>query len=175
MSLFSKLLGEGKKEVASTLKKAWKDTLEGAEKLVEAGKEKESEEHKPIVNAPIPEAPEPEESGFSWGPVMPDEENQFNYPGPFTLYFENIFKEEFPEYEVTCEAPADRQAWIYTFCKDGEKKLVVELLGQSSAAYKIRRDCLRQGIPYLRYYYDHEGWWNTRAYVTQRTRAALNP
>ena len=51
----------------------------------------------------------------------------------------------------------------------------IAMLGQSSAAYKIRRDCLRQGIPYLRYYYDHEGWWNTRAYVTQRTRAALNP
>ena len=57
--------------------------------------------------------------------------------------------------------------------KDGQKALVVELLSRSSAAAKLRRDCQREGIPYLRYYYDYEGWWNTRSYVTRRTAQAL--
>ena len=30
-----------------------------------------------------------------------------------------------------------------------------------------------QGIPYLRFYYNHEGWWNTRSYVTRRIANAL--
>ena len=30
-----------------------------------------------------------------------------------------------------------------------------------------------QGIPYIRFYYDHEGWWNTKSYVIRRTSEAL--
>ena len=58
--------------------------------------------------------------------------------------------------------------------RDQKTALIVELLPQRSSVYKLRRDCATMGIPYLRYYYDHEGWWNTYSYVTERTRAALN-
>ena len=51
--------------------------------------------------------------------------------------------------------------------------LVVELLSQGSDAYRLRKQCRADGIAYLRYYYDHEGWWNTKAYVIECTRGAL--
>ena len=34
-------------------------------------------------------------------------------------------------------------------------------------------DVVEKGLPYLRFYFDHEGWWNTRAYVTKRVAEAL--
>ncbi|MBQ7246706.1 MAG: hypothetical protein IJS22_01250 [Lachnospiraceae bacterium] len=112
-------------------------------------------------------------SGFSWGEVMPAEENQFNYHGTYLQYFEEIFRSEFAAYDVSRETVSDGNRHIFTFTSGGRKALVVELMPQSSASRKLRENCRREGTPYLRYYYDHEGWWNTRSYVTERTRKAL--
>ena len=38
---------------------------------------------------------------------------------------------------------------------------------------QVRRDSLRAGIPYLRFYYNHEGWWNTKEYVIQRMKEKI--
>lgn len=111
--------------------------------------------------------------GCSWGPVMPAEENQFNYPGTYIEYFDHVFKTEFPEYRITCENARNYTATIFIFWNGPQRALVVELLPQHSAAVKLKNDCRANGTPYLRYYYDHEGWWNTYSYVRDRTRAAL--
>ena len=111
-------------------------------------------------------------SGRSWGPVMPAEENQFNYRGDHIQYFEEIFRNEFPEYQL--EKVIEGKATVFTFYSGGVKALVVELLNSNSGRYRQREECRRSGIPYLRYYYDHEGWWNTRSYVIDRTRAAIS-
>ena len=46
-------------------------------------------------------------------------------------------------------------------------------MSENSEANKLRSACRAQGLPYVRFYYDHDGWWNTRSYVVSRTRAAL--
>lgn len=113
-------------------------------------------------------------SGVSWGELKPNEPNQYNYYGTFWEYFEDIFHDEFGEYTVTRkENPRARSVYTYYFSKGDGTKLVVELLAKRNEVYKVRDDCRRQGIPYLRFYYDVEGWWNTRAYVTDRIRKAL--
>lgn len=120
----------------------------------------------------VPEEEEDGPSGFSWGPKMPAEENQYNFSGTYLDYFRSIFRSDFAEYELSEETFG--KATVFTFRKGGQVALVVELLSRSSSNYKRRRDCRNQSIPYLRYYYDYDGWWNTRAYVVQRTRNALN-
>ena len=57
--------------------------------------------------------------------------------------------------------------------KDGAPRLVVELMTEKSEANKFRRDTQRRGIPYVRFYFDHSGWWNTRSYVNERVSGAL--
>ena len=112
-------------------------------------------------------------SGFSWGEDMPAEENQFNFKGSYLDYFNGIFRSEFAQYRIECETVSGGKRHIFTFWLGEKKALVVELMAQSSASKKLRENCAAQGIPYLRYYYDHDGWWNTRSYVVTRTRAAL--
>ena len=108
-----------------------------------------------------------------WGDEMPDEENQYNYNGSYTEYFENIFKTEFAAYRTEKSGPGDRRT-AYTFYDGASAKvLVVELMPESSSANRLRRDCEKEGVPYLRFYYDHNGWWNTRAYVTGRISTAV--
>ena len=173
MSIFSKLFGGDAKA-----EKAARDLLNG---LVNgaANSQKEAPSRTgaaaPAQSAVRPEPVRPAEgpSGFSWGPVMPAEENQFNFNGTYDQYFERIYRAEFPAYRLARETPRGRRATVFTFWDGGRKALVVELLAQSSASRKLRTDCARAGIPYLRFYYDHEGWWNTRAYVVTRTRNAL--
>ena len=110
-------------------------------------------------------------SGESWGDEMPAEENQYNYGGTYIQYFENIFNTDFAEYR-TEKATADRRT-IYTFFSGASKALVVELMPESSSVYKLRKECEKAGVPYLRFYYDHDGWWNTRSYVKGRIVKAL--
>ena len=113
-------------------------------------------------------------SGVSWGSRMPDEPNQYNYPGSFEDYFADIFNREFADYRVERrQNPRSRGAYTYTLTKNAVPCLVVELLSERNEVYQVRDDCRHQGIPYLRFYYDHKGWWNTRAYVTERMRKAL--
>lgn len=113
------------------------------------------------------------ESGFSWGPAMPEEENQYNYPGSYEQYFLSVFTENFPAYRISHETVRKGKATVFTFWSGEQKALVVELMSENSSAQRIRSECERSGIPYLRFYYNHFGWWNTKAYVLQRTRNAL--
>ena len=50
---------------------------------------------------------------------------------------------------------------------------MVEITAQSADIRKLRRDCERAGMPYLRFYYNHDGWWNARSYVVKRIKTAL--
>lgn len=110
-------------------------------------------------------------SGRSWGDVMPAEENQYSFAGSYDQYFDNIFRSEFSQYTLYKET--DSRKTVFTFMNGNSKCLVVELLSRKSSAKKLRSDCQAEGIPYLRYYYDYHGWWNTRSYVVERTRKAL--
>ena len=173
MNLFSKLFGE----------KAGKDVANALEELMKAaadGKKKSGDEPKKPEEPAKPEqtaAPEPEEydgpSGNSWGPRMPDEPNQYNYKGTYLEYFREIFNTEFPGYTVDEEVSKYGKTRVFKFKKDGRTALVVELLSQKCEAKALRAQCRRDNIPYLRYYFDYEGWWNTRSYVIERTQKAL--
>ncbi|MBO4418659.1 MAG: hypothetical protein J5789_02395 [Oscillospiraceae bacterium] len=173
MSLLSKLLG-GKKPTLSDVV----DLLQG----------KDGQPDKPAQPEPVPAQnswtapaqncqPEPAAegpSGFSWGERMPDEPNQYNYHGSFREYFEDIFQRDFAEYQVSRqENSRSSGACAYTFTQGAETLLAVELLSRRNDVYKLRNDCRKQGIPYLRFYYDVDGWWNTRAYVIDRVSKAL--
>ena len=163
MSLLSKLFGGKTDEVADMLKKeAVKAVKEAAALKREADAQRKAE-------APA-RAARPLEQGLSWGEVMPDEPNQYNFKGTHTEYFEDIFRAEFPGMALNREIVNGGRSIVYTL---GQKELVVELMTEKSAANKRRRDCLQQGVPYLRFYYDHEGWWNTRKYVVDRLHAAM--
>lgn len=169
MSLLSKLLG-GKKPTLSDVV----DLLQGKDaQTVEpaAPKPAPAQYTRPTAQPePEPEGP----SGVSWGERMPNEPNQYNYYGTFWEYFEDIFRRDFADYQVTRkENPRALSVYTYTFSKGNGTLLVVELFSRRSDAYKVRSDCRKQGIPYLRFYYDYDGWWNTRAYVTDRIRKAL--
>ena len=120
-----------------------------------------------------PSAAEPNYN--SWGDVMPSEENQYSYGGSYKDYFKYVFSSEFPEYSVdyTNAVGRRREAIICTFTKGGATALVVELMSEASNAVKLRQTCIADGVPYLRFYYDHDGWWNTKSYVVGRVRNAL--
>lgn len=124
------------------------------------------------AQAPAPKAAKAE-SGFSWGPYMPAEENQYNYPGSWREYFTHVFCEDFPGYVIRYDDVPRRNAGVFTFELGGRTELVVELLSETSSLNRLRDTCRREGIPYLRFYYNHDGWWNTRSYVVSRVRAAL--
>ena len=131
----------------------------------------------------------------SWGDEMPEEPNQYNYNGAAESYFLKVLKEAFPEYTVRMHgAPYQSQptwergfmgklhqvpgkpvpAWIFTIQDGSQIKLAVELL---SAANKNRKDNRRsfeeQGIPFIRFYYNVKGWWNTQSYIRERAYAAI--
>ncbi len=177
MGILSKLFGGDKNEKSALdrLKGLVQEAVEGI-----AGDEKPTSVPAPQVQplqvgggsavpVDVPSGP----SGFSWGEIMPDEENQFNFNGTYVEYFEKIFRENFSEYRIEKELRGGMKAAVFTFWRGDGKALVVELLSKSSDAYRLRNQCRTNGISYLRYYYDHHGWWNTKAYVIQRTRGAL--
>ena len=177
MDFLSKLFG--KKD--ST--KEEKDAFDIFKKIVdEASKEQAAKKPEPKQESQKPAQPaqarydeeDDGPSGESWGPKMPAEENQFNFKGTYTEYFEMIFREDFSEFRVEKEKSRySSKITVYTFYSGNNKALVIELMSSSSESKKVRSDCAKQGIPYLRYYYDYDGWWNTRAYVVKRTRKAI--
>ncbi len=174
MGLLSKLLGAAvDKKLEQTVKTAVNSAVRSA--VNGAVQSRPAGSGNIPVSRPQPAAQAEEgPSGFSWGPVMPQEENQYNYPGDYAAYFSHVFREDFPEYRVTQEQSTKRRATIFTFWSPaGGKALVVEVLPESSETKKLRKECAAAAIPYLRFYHNHDGWWNTRAYVTQRTRNAL--
>lgn len=111
------------------------------------------------------------EGGY-WDSI-PTRENQYNSGLGYREYFEQIFRENFTEYELSFEEAANRPATIVTFTKVGAKALVVELMSEKSSAKMLRWRCENEGVPYLRFYYDHWGWWNEKSYVIERTTKAL--
>jgi len=109
-------------------------------------------------------------SGFSWGENMPVDENQYNYNGTFMEYFEFVIKEEYPMYKLVVNHD-EKQFLLY----DGTKPvLAVEILSECDNTNWLRNKCKYEGTPYCRFYYDHQGWWNTREYVKHRTHLALD-
>ena len=122
--------------------------------------------------APAPEQANSSEAG-SYYDRIPDEENQYNSGLNYVDYFAKIFREDFPGYDAACERCENREAVIFTLKKDGATALVCELLSENSVAKKVRADCKAAGIPYVRFYFNHEGWWNARSYVVNRVKAVL--
>jgi len=176
MSLLSKLFG-GDKDA----EKAAKDLLNSlfsaanASNSVKktAGTPEERDDTAPAAQPDRCDDDDP--SGFSWGEKMPAEENQYNFGGTFEQYFEHVFAEDFPSYgyEKSYIDDYGKHRVVYTFISGGAKALIVELMPEKSSASKFRNECIKAGVPYLRFYYDHDGWWNTRAYVVERIRGAL--
>ncbi|MBP5230809.1 MAG: hypothetical protein ILO68_03690, partial [Clostridia bacterium] len=120
MSLFTKLFG-GDKEA----EKAAKDLLEGLFGN-QSKPAAQPSEPKPQQNAAPSRDPEPAAeptgpSGFSWGEVMPNEPNQYNYGGAFWQYFEEIFREDFPAYRINKQVPQELKRFVYTFYDGGRK------------------------------------------------------
>lgn len=166
MSLLSKIFG-GDKDA----EKAAKELLSGLFGYVQTG---QAASAGPEVSAA--DSPTPQRSQSSAPSGVPTEENQYNFNGTYEQYFEHVFGEDFPAYgfEKTYIDDYGKHRVIYTFYSGNAKALVIELMTESSEAVKLRNDCIKAGIPYLRFYYDHEGWWNTRSYVVKRMRDALN-
>ena len=169
MGLLDKLF-DGNKD----LEKAAKGLLNGL--LNAAEKEKKEEASTGAAPSAQPQKTFEEEddgpSGFSWGDKKPAEENQYNFEGPFWVYFENIFRAEFAATPFTKnEISSNRIA--YTFYSGASKVLVVELMSENCSAYKLRNDTRKEGVPYTRFYIDHDGWWNTKTYVITRMREAM--
>ena len=164
MGLFDKLIKSFKESLTDDEKESLNQLGEALKASAEE-KEREEKEREERPQAAAEESYEDER--------VPAEECQYNFKGTYLQYFDKVFNEEFPEYRVERVKAEDSRAYIYTFYEGARTALIVELLNSSSARKKLREDCRKNGTPYLRYYYDHEGWWNTRSYVTTRTRAAL--
>lgn len=173
MGLLSRLFRREAEKAASDL---LHDALNNA---INDGKKAEEKPAAPAqASAPAAEpaaapAAEATPAGRSWGETMPAEPNQYNYGGSYIQYFEEIFREEFPAYTVETTHPRGMNSTVFTFKSGIRTSLIVELLSASSSAKKLRETCRKEGTPYLRYYYNYEGWWNTRSYVVERTRKAL--
>ena len=180
MGLFSNLFGDSGKDLDNALSKMKnladnlvdddEAKLRQNKTAAPAGSEPLSYNSKPAAAAPVVnDGP----SGDSWGPVMPSEPNQYNSGLNYQEYFSRLYDEAFPGYQIDKENIRDGRAMTFTFSQAGVKKLVVEVISEKSNPYKVRNDCRKQGIAYLRYYYDYDGWWNTKSYVTRRTSKAL--
>ena len=179
MGLFSNLFGSNGKEIDD----AFKQMKNLAGDIIDDGQFNNSQSRSvaapasalaPQYNAaPAQTYVEDGPSGDSWGPNMPAEENQFNSSLRYQDYFTKVFTEGFPSYQIDKEDVRNGSAMLFTFSQGGIKKLVVEVISQGSSPYKVRNDCRKQGIAYLRYYYDYDGWWNTKSYVIRRTSKAL--
>ena len=114
-------------------------------------------------------------SGWSWGEEMPAEENQYSYSGPYRYYFEGVFREGFPEYALRVETANKDRTTVFYFFAGNFCKLIVEVTSDSYRNnHRFAEACKKAGIPHLRFYHDHHGWWNTRSYVVARVRNALN-
>ena len=178
MSFLSKLLGNNAdaKAALDRVKGAVQGAVNEANTLlndVQHNAQRPAQQPAQQQYAPQRPAEQPA-SGFSWGEEMPAEENQYNYPGTYIEYFRHVFQEDFAEYAVTMEPGLNDRSPLFVFHSAGRRALVVELKSEGSSAQRIRKDCAANGVPYLRFYYDHDGWWNTRAYLRARVSAALN-
>ncbi|MCR5041994.1 MAG: hypothetical protein K6C36_07865 [Clostridia bacterium] len=202
MGLFSKLFDSTKEgsDALDALKKAGRDLISETEKKAPEINSAFSELKKKgfgladlvggatsgTPGAPAGAAGPARETGSSYGQSTgyydepPAEENQYNFDGNYIAYFEKIFSEEFPNYTVThapdpnnTRSPFNGGATVFTFSQGGNTALIVELKSEKSESQRLRRSCEASGTPYLRFYYDHDGWWNARSYVVGRVRGVL--
>ena len=182
MSFLNKLFGDGTdKKVEKTAKgvlKDFEDVFGEIGKKIDGNDQGGAKTAQPSNEAPAAPQYAPADdapSGFSWGENMPAEENQYNFGGTYLEYFEKIFREELPgfAFEKKTVGYYGRNT-AYTFRNGGARPaLVVELMTEKSASNMTRTECRREGVPYVRFYYDHRGWWNTREYVVRRIKDAL--
>ncbi len=173
MGLFSDLL-KGKQ--GEQLKNGAQSLLGEAEKGFQKLFEGDIQPAAQTAQAPAPAQPAAASygaSGDSWGETMPAEENQYSFGGAFTDYFRTVFAAEFPAYAISMESIRQKGDVFFTFTQGGRKALVVEIMSESSASQKLKKQCAAEGVPYLRFYHDHDGWWNTRSYVVRRVTNAL--
>ena len=167
MGLFGDLFGKAAEDlVKNTLQNAFGNQPQNAQ-------QRNAAYTPPPIQQPAPQQQPVQNDADSYWDRIPDEENLFRFQGPYYQYFAQIFATEFPSYRVQQEPARGRDAVIFTFWAGEQTALVVEILSSNSSAKKLRADCQRANIPYLRFYYGHWGWWNTRSYVVGRTRNAL--
>ena len=192
MGLFSDLLKKSVNEAAGKLADAAKTleqqgAAETANKFAQAAKEALERQadafgvkpERPSYDAPsAPAAPAaggesyPTEGDTVYDHI-PDEECQYNSGVPFLEYFSGIWASEFPGYAVEFSTICPERRYLYTFRQGGAVVLQIELMTEKSEANRFREECRRAGVRYVRFYFDHEGWWNTRSYVVSRVKAAL--
>jgi len=171
MGLLSNILGKALGDAAADkLGKVITDAVSAAEKAASGAENAVSSARQGAAPA---EPRRPASPGGSPYEAEPAEECQYNYDGSYAQYFEHVFSEDFPGFLLSRQSAYDGRATVFTFRQGGRKALVVELLSERSSVTKLRRECAAAGVPYLRFYYDHAGWWNTRSYVSGRVRAAL--
>ena len=165
MSLLSKLFGGDKKA-----EKAAKDLLNG---LFSQASSAVRTTGTPQASGEDAAESAPQERTAPSG--IPAEENQYSFNGTYIEYFNKVFTEDFADYDITYEAVAGRStpATVFHFAKGGARVLTVELMSERSDAQGTKIQCRKNGIKYLRFYYDHHGWWNARSYVTNRVRGEL--
>ena len=169
MGLFSKLFNKTIEDAAESMfgsEKHYFDNL------------REDDKPEPVSqkSSAAPPKGQPPSGNMPWGDIMPAEENQYSFGGSYIQYFEKVFSEEFPNYQISYEIDEDRYtpATVFTFANAGRTALIVEIMSERSSSRKLRNKCRNEGTPYLRFYYDHHGWWNARSYVAGRVRGALS-
>ncbi len=170
----AKKVADTAEKAAAAAQKAASEGMARADRAAQQARERaEAPRQERAAEAAPPAKKTESPKGFSWGEEMPPEENQYNYGGNYNAYFSHVFAEDFPEYTVKAEQDPHRDAMFYTLSKNGVRALVVEVMPATSSAASTRKRCARENVPYLRFYHNHKGWWNTRAYVTTRVKAAL--
>ena len=176
MSFFSKLFG-GDKEAEKTARELFKGLFGENAKKDDKPEQNDTDNADTADNAaadaPVNNVTSSGPSGDSWGEDMPEEDNQYKHEGAFWLYFEGIFNTEFAQYRYEKEVLVPFKRIVYTFYSGDAKVLALELMSESCSAKKFRNDCNKTGVPYVRFYHDHDGWWNTRSYVVRRMKEAI--
>ena len=172
MGLFSKLVGNDKdaKKAVDFLKGVVGDAVNEVAKAAEAAKASGGATPQE-ARAAVPSSQSMEDGRYS---SIPAEENQYNFQGTWLQYFDKILHEDWDEYSIRREEGYDDRCPLFVFYSGAKKELVIELKTERSTAQRIKKQCAAEGVRYLRFYYDHEGWWNTRAYVRARISKALN-
>lgn len=123
----------------------------------------------------------PARNGDSWGPDMPAESNQYNYPGPWQAYFADVLGAEFTQYDIVPRQLPEIDSTAFEFRRFGSTSpvLVVCVLSEEYSEAKVSKAFERAGVPFdlhrnaIRFYHNHKGWWNTRSYVVRRVNEAL--
>ena len=104
------------------------------------------------------------------------ERNLFDYRGEPLDYFREVLRDNFTGYDIRENVkinPKSPNPSEFVFYTGDHVDLVVEILWAGSARESTKYYCKEKRIPYLRFYYGHEGWWNTEKYVVDRIRGLI--